>query len=57
LDGGPSRALIESLAASHTELTVQEFADVVKKTTNRSDVLKLMLTYDEAEEENLKRSP
>lgn len=47
-DGGPSRALIESLAASHTELTVQEFADVVKKTTNRNDVLKLLIAYEKA---------
>ena len=44
--GGPSRALIESLAASHTELKVEEFAVVVAKKTKRNDVPKLLRAYD-----------
>ena len=52
-EGGPSRALIESLAASHPDLTVEEFAAVVEEETNRIDVLKLLGEYDVAECESL----
>ena len=48
-EGGPSRALIESLAATHTDLTVEEFAGVVEKKAKRKDVLKLLREYDVAE--------
>ena len=44
--GGPSRALIESLQAIKPELTVVEFASVVRKETNRNDVGKLLDEYD-----------
>lgn len=44
--GGPSRALIESLQAKKPELTVAEFASVVRKETNRNDVVKLLEEYD-----------
>ena len=43
---GPTTALIESLAAFHTELTVQEFAAVVKEKAKRDDVAKLLKAYD-----------
>ena len=48
-EGGPSRALIESLAATRTDLTVEEFAAVVEKKAKRKDVLKLLREYDVAE--------
>ena len=35
--GGPSRALIEYLAATHPELTVQEFAVVIEEENKRKD--------------------
>jgi len=44
--GGPSRALIESLQAKKPELTVAEFASVVRKEANRNDVVKLLEEYD-----------
>jgi len=50
---GPSGALIEALAATHTELTVEEFATVVEKQTWRKDVPKLLREYDLAQAGNL----
>lgn len=44
--GGPSRALIESIQAKKPELTVAEFASVVRKEANRNDVVKLLEEYD-----------
>jgi len=44
--GGPSRALIESLKAKKPELTVAEFASVVRKEANRNDVVKLLEEYN-----------
>jgi len=44
--GGPSRALIESLKAKKPDLTVAEFASVVRKEANRNDVVKLLQEYD-----------
>ena len=49
-EGGPSRALIESLSATHPDLTVEEFVAVVEEKANRKDVLKLLRKYDVAEE-------
>ena len=46
-DGGPSKAMIEGLAASHIELTVEEFALVVGRKTYRQDVVKLLRDYDD----------
>ena len=43
---GPTTALIDSLAASHTELTVQEFAAVVKEKAKRNDVAEVLEAYD-----------
>jgi len=43
---GPSRALIETLAASHPDITVEEFATVVEEATRRKDVPKLLRGYD-----------
>ena len=48
--GGPSRALIVSLTASHTKLTVEEFAAVVAEKTKRYDVCELLREHDLAEE-------
>ena len=45
-DRGPTTALIESLAASHTKVTVQEFAAVVKQKAKRNDVAELLEAYD-----------
>ena len=44
--GGASRALIEFLKAWKPDLTVQEFASVVRKKANRNDVVKLLEEYD-----------
>ena len=52
-NGGPSRALIEFLAASKLNLTVQEFAVVIEEKTKRKDVSRLLTKYDTAEEESL----
>ena len=41
-----TRALIESLASSHPDLTVEEFATVVDQEANRSDVSGLLRDYD-----------
>lgn len=43
---GPSRALLEYLAASHPELTAAEFASVLRKIAKRSDVAELLEEYD-----------
>jgi len=51
--GGPSRALIESLQAKKPELTVAEFASVVRKEADRKDVVKLLEEYDLKENINL----
>ena len=45
-DRGPSTTLVESLAASEPELTIQEFAAVVKEKAKREDVVKVLLAYD-----------
>ena len=44
--GGPSRALIEWLAASHPELKVKTFARVVKDTARRNSVVRLLREFD-----------
>ena len=44
--GEPSRTLMESLQAKKPELTVAEFASVVRKEANRNDVVKLLEEYD-----------
>ena len=44
--GGPTRALIEKLAATRTELTVEEFATVVEDKTKRKDVSQLLREHD-----------
>ena len=46
LPGGASRALIESLKAKKPELTVADFASVVRKEAKRNDVVKLLEEYD-----------
>ena len=51
--GGPSRALIESLAATHPDLTVEEFAAVIEEETKRKDAPQLLKKYDSAEEGSL----
>lgn len=43
---GPSRALIDHLAATHEQLTVAEFVVVVRKVAKRGDVAKLLEEYD-----------
>lgn len=43
---GPSRALIDHLAATHEQLTVAEFVTVVRKVAKRVDVAKLLEEYD-----------
>ncbi|KAJ7327376.1 hypothetical protein OS493_027066 [Desmophyllum pertusum] len=43
---GPSRALIEWLAAEKPELTVKEFVTVVRRETKRNDVANLLEAYD-----------
>lgn len=45
-----TRALIMSLASSHPDLTVEEFATVVEKKAKRKDVSRLLRAYDMAEE-------
>ena len=45
-----TRALIESLACSHPDLTVEEFATVVEREAKRKDVSRLLRAYDMAEE-------
>ena len=42
---GPSKALLEHLAASHEQLTVAEFESVLRK-IERSDIAKLLEEYD-----------
>nr|XP_058960246.1 uncharacterized protein LOC131787178 [Pocillopora verrucosa] len=43
---GPSKALLEHLAASHEQLTVAEFESVLRKIARRSDIAKLLEEYD-----------
>ena len=43
---GPSKALLEHLAASIEELTVAEFARVLREIAERGDVAKLLEEYD-----------
>ena len=43
---GPSRALLEYLAASNENLTVTEFASVVREIAERGDVAKFLEEYD-----------
>ena len=43
---GPSRALLEYLAASNENLTVAEFASVVREIAERGDVAKFLEEYD-----------
>lgn len=45
-DGGPSKALIEHLAASKEEQTVAEFASVVREVAKRGDVAKILEEYN-----------
>ena len=45
-DKGPTTALIVRLAATHTELTVQAFAAVVRQKAKRKDVAELLEAYD-----------
>ena len=45
-DGGPSKALIEHLAASHEQLTVAEFARVLREIAKRGDIAKILEEYD-----------
>ena len=45
-DKGPTTALIERLAATHTNLTVQEFAAVLRQNAERKDVAELLEAYD-----------
>ena len=45
-----TRALIESLACSHPDLTVEEFATVVEEKAQRKDVSSMLRAYDMAEE-------
>ncbi|XP_078370099.1 uncharacterized protein LOC144653860 isoform X1 [Oculina patagonica] len=43
---GPTTALIENLAATKPELTVQEFASVVREKAKRKDVVEWLEVYD-----------
>lgn len=45
-DGGPSRALIVWLAATKPELTVADFATVVRKKASRNDAAKRLQAFD-----------
>ena len=45
-----TRALIVSLACSHPDETVEEFATVVEREAKRKDVSSLLRAYDMAEE-------
>lgn len=45
-EGGPSRAPIEYLAATYTDLTVEQFTAVVEKKTKRKDVPELLRKYE-----------
>ena len=47
-DRGATTALIECLAATHPELTVQEFADTVRVKVKRNDVALLLEAYDDS---------
>ena len=43
---GPSRALIDHLAATHVQLTVADFVGVVRNVAERDDVAELLEEYD-----------
>ncbi|CAH3155234.1 unnamed protein product [Pocillopora meandrina] len=43
---GPSKALLEHLAASHEQLTVAEFARVLREIAKRGDIAKILEEYD-----------
>ena len=43
---GPTTALIEWLTATHTELTVKDFAAVVRQKAKRNDAALLLEAYD-----------
>ena len=45
-DKGPTTALIENLAATKPQLTVQEFTAVVRQKAKRKDVADLLEAYD-----------
>ena len=45
-DRGATTSLIESLAATNTKVTVQEFAAVVRQKAKRKDVAELLEAYD-----------
>lgn len=45
-EAGPSRALLEHLAAAHPLLTVAEFVGVLRKIAGREDVAELLTDYD-----------
>lgn len=45
-NGGPSKALLEHLAASHEQLTVAEFARVLREIAKRGDIAKILQEYD-----------
>ena len=44
--GGPSRAIMEWLAADKPEITVSEFVAVAREEAKRNDVAKLLEAYD-----------
>ena len=43
---GPSKAMIEAIVVRRPELTVEEFARVVEKTSGRKDVADLLRKFD-----------
>ena len=47
---GPSRTLIEYLAATHVHLTVADFVGVVRNVAERDDVAKILEEYDSQKE-------
>lgn len=47
---GPSRALIDHLAATHVQLTVADFVGVVRNVAERGDVAKVLEEYDSQKE-------
>ena len=47
---GPSRALIDHLAATHVQLTVADFVGVVRNVAERDDVAKVLEEYDSQKE-------
>ena len=45
-----TRALVMSLACSHPDLTVEEFANIVERKAERKDVSRVLRAYDMAVE-------